>query len=315
MLVCLTMFSLVVWIRNTIYIHLKKGRFQSHSKWLNFIGGYVGDIGDYTITLIIAYPLFFRLFLQLGEYGEKGLIILGSILISNILMLLFEKRRRKRKIKFGIEIILDIGQYLPYLFPFLILVERCPLYGKVIISIAFIIVSILRKCASSFIFNYVGDVVIYTDDEFKKDKEKINKKIKERLIKILNEYDEVYVIGHSLGSVISYDVLYDIVVKNPIPDKGKIKAYFSIGSPLDKIAYLIREKRGIKGKKRAGLDGIMWYNFYELSDFIGANLDLYNHQIENIPSKKFWYNPLSAHTGYWRVPKVMNKIIEIIGIR
>jgi len=315
MLICLIIFSLVVWIRNTIYIHIKRRRFQSHSNWLNFIGGYVGDIGDYTITLILVYPLLFYLFLQLGQYGKMCLIILGSVVISNILMFIFGKIRRNRKIKLGIDIILDILSYLPYLLPFLILVERCSGYCKVTISIVFILVSIIRKFASSFIFNYAGDVVIYTDDEFKKDKEKINKKIKERLIKMLNKYDEVYVIGHSLGSVIGYDVLYDVLVKNLIPDKEKIKVYFiSVGSPLDKIAYLFRKKQKIKGKKAPGLDGIMWYNFHELSDFIGAKLNLYNHQIENILSKKFWYNPLSSHTGYWQVPKVMNKIIDIMEI-
>jgi len=146
----------------------------------------------------------------------------------------------------------------------------------------------------------------------------IKKEIRQKIEIIIGEdINDIYVIGHSLGSVIGYDVLYQILVQNPISDKEKIKAYFSVGSPLDKIAYLFKWEKRTKDEKFPGLGEIYWYNFHELLDPVGANLDLYEHKkdkFENIYSFKYKCNPLSAHIGYWQIPKVMNKIVDVMKI-
>jgi len=312
MLFIFIIFTTWIWLRNKIWIWIKN-YFLKKDKiptLLNLIGGYVGDIVDYGITLILVYYLFLIHFQQLGLFGKNALIIFVCITISNVFMLIVQWLKRMVKINRLLDIIFDIGVYFPFLLPFLI--EKRWNIGC--IPLIFIGIVIIRKLSIPFMQGYVGDVVIYTDKEFEKVREDIKKKISQRIEMIISkDIDDIYVIGHSLGSVIGYDVLYDILVNKEI-NMEKIKAYFTVGSPLDKIAYLFRKEKKTKGKKAPGLDDINWYNFYELLDLVGANLNFYEHPIKNILSNKFWYNPLSAHISYWQVPKVMNKMIDIMDI-
>ena len=67
------------------------------------------------------------------------------------------------------------------------------------------------------------------------------------------DYDEVLVAGHSLGSVIAYDALSELIVRNEAPDPtmaglplGKIKGLLTFGCPLNKVIYFFRTRTNLQ---------------------------------------------------------------------
>ena len=110
----------------------------------------------------------------------------------------------------------------------------------------------LKAKAEETIVKYIGDAVVYTTTDRKMRHYDVRKKIiydARLFIELLlknPKYNAVFIAGHSLGSVIAYDVLARIQ-KRPIKEDkaddaekwqaayNKIKGLFTFGSPLDKI--------------------------------------------------------------------------------
>jgi len=98
---------------------------------------------------------------------------------------------------------------------------------------------------------------------------KARKLIRERLVGILKKYegDEILLVGHSMGSIISYDVLTFL-----LPEMN-IHTFMTIGSPLGfpviqgKIAAEWNSKRLVPPKMKTP-PGVVhhWYNFADLKD-------------------------------------------------
>jgi hypothetical protein len=124
-----------------------------------------------------------------------------------------------------------------------------------------------------------------------------------------NDYDQIIIAGHSLGSVIAYDTLNRIILQinaGMIDQKKaeKIKGLVTFGSPLDKIAFFFGENVTPKEKIRRKIladthtfrtisllddksdidkpdpfwvfPEVRWLNFWHPKDFISGKLDLYD---------------------------------------
>jgi len=98
------------------------------------------------------------------------------------------------------------------------------------------------------------DLVIYTTSDVRSQNYEIRRRILdgavEELKLLLNSgrYDQIVVVGHSLGSAIAYDALdcisHDMNVSGGISPQvaSKIKGLVTLGSPLDKIAFFFHER-------------------------------------------------------------------------
>lgn len=87
-------------------------------------------------------------------------------------------------------------------------------------------------------------------------------------------YEEVVIVAHSLGAVITFDVLTDAVL--PDEFRSKVKALITIGSALEKVRYFF-DKRSAAPQEREVLvgkaltktgQGRLWVNVWYLLDWV-----------------------------------------------
>jgi pimeloyl-ACP methyl ester carboxylesterase len=120
----------------------------------------------------------------------------------------------------------------------------------------------IATMASYAMTAYVADVAVYTDMDAKSKSYQTRNAIlagSTAALKMLltsKDYDRVILAGHSLGSVIAYDTINDLLAERnaepgpawdtPTPylslaELQKLKGLVTFGSPLDKIFYFFRE--------------------------------------------------------------------------
>ena len=197
----------------------------------------------------------------------------------------------------------------------------------------------------SFVRQYVGDVAAYISAHKVSAFAEIRQKIQETTLKVfsavykarrsdtgLPEYDQIVVVGHSLGSVIAYDALNSLLVDDQLAGgkddvAGRTRALVTFGSPLDKTAYVFRTQISEPFEVREALAAARqpmiinynfrpreWVNLYSPEDWISGPLDYYDDDrpVENLPAQKNGGPqriqnlrdpeacvPLAAHTQYW----------------
>lgn len=126
----------------------------------------------------------------------------------------------------------------------------------------------------TIIHRYFRDLELYYTEECLDENDikcKARKLIRDRLVTTLKKYenDEIFLIAHSMGSIISYDVLTFL-----LPDIN-IHTFVTIGSPLGfpviqgKIALEWNSKKLVPPKLKTP-PGVFknWYNFADLKDKI-----------------------------------------------
>ncbi|HEY6095156.1 MAG TPA: hypothetical protein VIU93_09430 [Gallionellaceae bacterium] len=93
--------------------------------------------------------------------------------------------------------------------------------------------------------------------------------LKEALRPLLEHQEAVLLIGHSLGSAIAYDTLWELSYQDGV--KGKVD-FLTLGSPLG-LHYIQRRLLGMKGRKeRKYPDQIRyWVNFSAEGDLVALN--------------------------------------------
>lgn len=175
------------------------------------------------------------------------------------------------------------------------------------------------RIAKTFLVDYAGDVAIYTSSNKKSEFYETRKKILDGAVEKVTwlltsdelDYDQIILMGHSLGSVVAYDTLNRINNQmniNPqlAEHKDKLRGLVTFGSPLDKTAFFFRERakqdqyvrrqmldhyHGFKTKNfnlgkadapnvrndiRHLLDeSVTWLNFWDPKDPIAGYLDFY----------------------------------------
>lgn len=163
-----------------------------------------------------------------------------------------------------------------------------------------------------------------------------------------HRFKRVIWVGHSLGSVISYNVISDLLnrceeVRRETPDRianveiveQGLQHFITIGSPLDKVVFLFdalrewpaqylsrgmyRTYQGIDRKlanseSEKALRVPFWLNFFYGSDPVSGPLDQFNHQsqpyVKNL-STVGWRVPLVSHVAYWKDIGIVSKVLEL----
>jgi hypothetical protein len=197
----------------------------------------------------------------------------------------------------------------------------------------------------------VGDIAVYCSTDKKSKfydvRAKILKGSFEKLKFLVDkcDYDEILLIGHSLGSVVAYDTLArlnkECHVNEPLRQKcSKIKGLVTFGSPLDKIAFFFDEQipkeqtirsaivSQLYGFKRAHVDSnavesglnqyfdnLKWLNFWTGTDPVSGHLDVYK-DVNNIPMdfskviRNGIHKGLDSHCAYWKSKDMYARIIK-----
>jgi len=195
-----------------------------------------------------------------------------------------------------------------------------------------------------FLVEYMGDVAIYVTS-FKVSRwDEVRDKIKKTVAEVVGGvygarsgldgkgdflYSKVMVVGHSLGTVISYDVLNWLVLqdelaamegrpKDVVGVSARTKLMLTFGSPLDKVAFLFRTKGNTDELREAaaaawqplireyGFRPAEWVNIWSWFDIVSANLRFYDDPSAAGAGKRVVnkrdpeaFVPLVAHTEYW----------------
>jgi len=203
---------------------------------------------------------------------------------------------------------------------------------------------------------YVGDVALYisshTLDRFNVVRERIRYHVFTAARAVYNcrsdatgkfEYDGIFILGHSLGSVIAYDTLNMLLNEDVVAeDNGKLdvldrtKLMMTLGSPLDKTAFLFSVQRDKTSLEREALvaasqplmlhpkfrdpEKFEWINIYSNNDIISGKLDFYDppeksstrrliNPVRNIQDQEAT-TLLTAHTEYWENQLMFQKLHE-----
>jgi len=186
--------------------------------------------------------------------------------------------------------------------------------------------------ARRYLLTHVADIALYVTSDRVSARARTRRAILdegEALVRALvaADYDEVYLAGHSLGSVIALDVL-DRMARVPgaaaDASLGRVRGLLTFGSPLDKVAYFFRQRTGedeavrsqlisfLHGvRRRPGLrdhgpyqavpaslpfEEVRWWTVHAPGDVLSDRLEHYrvDERVTLAPG-----NPLAAHQSYW----------------
>lgn len=201
------------------------------------------------------------------------------------------------------------------------------------------------------LYNFLGDVQLFVSEDVRFDTlETLGRRsryaIRTRLWNVLaranlDPIQELYILAHSLGTVIAFNVLMetagtiagyiddrDLIAKlqqkgfinaQGNADRGKflskIAAVFTLGSPLDKFAAIWPRVIPVNlSDPKNGQKPIPWINVHDILDVVGANLNHFKNipgltEPTNIP----WQDqPIfaTAHTSYWKHKERRNRFID-----
>lgn len=133
---------------------------------------------------------------------------------------------------------------------------------------------------------------------------KVHDAIRQRLINTLTtasqNFDEILLVSHSLGTVVSYDVLHDHA------DQFKIAVWVTMGSPLKKV-----RRMGLRDDNLGKIDETtvpLWRNLYDTHDLVA---DAIGPQFPSYPIQDVFYpianTAIEAH-DYWGNARVVQLI-------
>ena len=149
-------------------------------------------------------------------------------------------------------------------------------------------------------------------------------------------YTKIIVVGHSLGSVIGYDVLNGLLMDDqysaqPLQIAERTRMFLTFGSPLDKTAFVFRTQKDMNSQVREVASAAVqpmiadyrnrpheWVNLWSHADIISGHLDFYDppnaknakqpeRYIHAMTNPRAIHNcidpdartPLKAHVEYW----------------
>ena len=213
--------------------------------------------------------------------------------------------------------------------------------------------------------NVIGDITIYNTVDQKCKFYRIRQEILNGAVKAIRyliepdktnsekpNYGKVLIAGHSLGSQVSYDAINRLIhlananelegFENDTDKLSKVMCgLVTFGSPLDKIAFFLRENvpanqyirlqllnnfhsfkqrdwvpeagkawlYPIKPVFKRLLEEMTWINFFDKRDYVSGSLDYYRN-LENV-DMQFKSNIFSfTHSNYWTSEKMFNQIIS-----
>ena len=167
--------------------------------------------------------------------------------------------------------------------------------------------------AQSFILNFIGDFVAYVLGSRSSKHEHTRAEIRERVSTELDflhsRYDEIIVLGHSLGSVVGYDAINEYILTQSLGE-SKVTTFITYGCPLDKFAYLFDSESSVSDPIRHSLVSsrqplvlsgyrmaLDWINVYSDRDPISGRLDYYDVPLAKYPKKPETNFPIIIELG------------------
>ncbi len=190
---------------------------------------------------------------------------------------------------------------------------------------------------------YVGDVAAYvsshTLDRFNDIRIRIKKAVFDyvKALYASDQYDRILLVGHSLGSVITYDILNALLNEDELNGRKlhvleRTKLLLTFGSPLDKTAFLFASQWGKTTATREALAAslqpliseyspfrdIPWVNVHSPRDIICGDLEFYDDKDHSSYSTRRIQNisdpdaliPLVAHNEYWHNPTLFDELYK-----
>ena len=192
-----------------------------------------------------------------------------------------------------------------------------------------------------FLIEYAGDVAAYIQPQVVDRFFELRKEIKNvvwraaRAVYEAPDYEDIILVGHSLGSVVMYDVLNRLFIDKALgggraPEVAdRTRLLLTFGSPLDKTAFLF----GLQGTGTEAREAIaaslqplitdesarpVWVNIYSPWDIISGPLDYYDrpertnrNAVKNVLDRQAT-TLLAAHVEYWQNPEVYQHIIQAL---
>ena len=191
-----------------------------------------------------------------------------------------------------------------------------------------------------FLVEFAGDVAIYTSSykvsTFDEVRDRIRQTVLRDAIPIYSArtggtgspwlYDDIIVVGHSLGSVIAYDTLNSLIASDNALSQNldaarRTRCLLTFGSPLDKTAFVFRTHstatHEFREKAAEAVQPLIddyvdrparWINIWSPMDIISGRLRYYDDpnneagdtkRVENMWDRQAWV-PFAAHTEYWQ---------------
>ena len=173
--------------------------------------------------------------------------------------------------------------------------------------LVWVVAVIIAYIGRWFLRQFVGDVAAYISSYAVSKFDELRNQIQEASLKVMRpvyegrnasntgfDYEEIVVVGHSLGSVIAYDTLNALLNQlstggYPLDVARRTKAFITFGSPLDKTAYIFRNQWPQNHEIREALAAAKqpmildyanrpkhWVNIYSVDDWIGGSLEFYD---------------------------------------
>ncbi len=191
---------------------------------------------------------------------------------------------------------------------------------------------VLAAVGRQLLLSHVADIALYVTSDRLSSRARTRRAILDEGEKVLRDLleqgYEVYLAGHSLGSVVALDLLDRLARgahRADAPEFGRVKGLLTFGSPLDKVAFFFRQRPGegeavrsqlldhLHGVRRrhAGRDygpytlaaadqpfeELDWLQVHAPADLLSDNLVHYRVDRRVVLPR---FNPLTAHNSYWR---------------
>lgn len=208
---------------------------------------------------------------------------------------------------------------------------------------------------TNIVTDYIGDLAIYLSSNEVNKFYVIRQKIKDAVrltfrtvyeAKVPGEsadqsallYDKIIVVAHSLGSVIAYDALNELIAHELIASESNVSAaanrtelFVTFGSPLDKTAFFFQSQLN-QALYRDALSVTrqpmicdykyrpkFWVNIHSPQDIISGKLDLYDRK-KSLGNPKAVKNVvdedadvyLLAHNQYWTNNKLKSILLAYL---
>jgi len=177
--------------------------------------------------------------------------------------------------------------------------------------------------------DYIGDIEVYVTRDSKSARFAAREEIRSRAVDVIKaalmsaeKYEDVVVLGHSLGSVIGLDAIREVRREAGRTDLTQadfraLKSFVTFGSPLEKTRFFFerlspddpRQWRGFLREiqqtfaQDADTGRISWTNFWYFPDVVANSLATYNSEempdlLESFELSSPWYAFFWAHNQY-----------------
>ena len=222
------------------------------------------------------------------------------------------------------------------------------------IAVVWLAAAAVTLVVRRFAVQYAGDVAAYVSapsvDRFFKLRAEIQTTCGAvaRAVYASPEYARVVMVGHSLGSVVAYDVLNELINEDlmrgrPLDVIARTGALITFGSPLDKTAFIFRTQRPkdtyVQEALAAAVQPMIvcyeyrpnWVNIWSPEDVVSGRLDFYDaadaapcatgqhprgagrdvRHVVNVRDPNAAV-PLVAHVQYWSSPLLARILLDAI---